>query len=81
MFDLVQANPDSADVTINLPAADGTNEGESIVIKRVDDAAAFNVVVNPDGADTIEGDPSYTLSIAEASITVVSDGAGNWLII
>lgn len=64
------------DCTLNLPAASG-NIGRSIVVKR-EDANAHNVLVHPNGSDTIDGvNSNYTMGIQyeEYAFTVGATGA------
>lgn len=61
-------------ITVNLPAATG-NLGKQYVIKRI--AGANNVVITPNGSDTIDGSATFTLNTS-ASLWIVSNGDASW---
>lgn len=64
--------------TITLPDAAGRT-GKVYDIKKID-ASANAVIIDGDGADTIDGAASASLTKQHESLTIVSDGA-NWRII
>lgn len=61
-------------VTVNLPA--GHAAGDEIMVKLVG-AAANNVTVDADGAETIDGAATYVLTTADETARFISDGT-NW---
>lgn len=75
---VIFANATSGNVTITLPAASG-NAGYRFYIKRID-GSANTCSISRSGADTIDGQTSFTLDIQYTSIEVISDGSA-WYII
>ena len=73
-------------VTVNLVfAADAfdaaTNKGQRFTIKKIDISAVNDVIINPAGADLIDGNTQIILSgVLRPSIDIISDGA-NWFLI
>jgi len=73
-------------ITVNLVfAADAfdseTDKGQRFTIKKIDTSAVNNVIINPAGADLIDGNTLITLSgNLRPSIDIISDGA-NWFLI
>ena len=73
-------------VTVTLPFAASafdvaTNKGQRFTIKKIDTSAVNNVIIDPSGADLIDGNTLITLSgNLRPSVDVISDGA-NWLMI
>ena len=68
----------SSNIIINLPPAT-TGFDKKIIIKKID-SSANTVTIDPDGAETIDGQSSYDLILQYDSITVTSDGT-QWYII
>ena len=67
-----------AGFTVTLPAASGyTHKVYTIIAK---DVSSGNIVVDGDGAETIDGAATQTLDAAYESITIVCDGT-EWFII
>ena len=67
-----------ADFLFTLPPATGS--GELAVIKKMD-ANAHNIVVGPNGTDTIDGANSAansTITIQYDDVRLVDSGAGTW---
>jgi hypothetical protein len=64
-------------ITITLPAASGT--GRKLTINKVD-AGAGALTIDGNGAETINGSATASLTAQWDSITIVSDGSG-WIII
>lgn len=73
--DLIICNP-SALQTITLFTAAG-NTGKVLYIKNISD---FEVVVDANGSQTIDGDLTLSIIAKNAAVTIVSDGS-NWFII
>jgi hypothetical protein len=65
-------------ITISLPAAAGC-AGRVYVVKKVS-AALNNVVIDPNGAETIDGAATRTLSVQYEGVHIQSDGT-NWYVI
>ena len=66
-------------VTVNLPANPLT--GTSITVKDGNgNAAVNNITIVPNGANTIEGNPSYTVNSNYGHVNLVWDGT-KWLIV
>jgi hypothetical protein len=75
-----------ADITITLPPANSSNNGQVIIIKDVGGAVSQlnkRVIVAPNGTDTIlSGQPDpLVMDIDYFALILVSDGAGSWLVI
>jgi len=65
-------------ITINLSLAN--NNTDCYVIKKID--SSTNVVtIDPFSTETIDGSSTATISVRYTSLTLVSDGSGNWSII
>jgi len=65
-------------MTINLPTAVGI-AGVQYTIKKID-SGGNAITIDPNGAQTIEGSSTKTLSSQWSYYTIVSDGT-NWIII
>jgi hypothetical protein len=66
--------------TINLPAANSINKGKFLIFKDITGSAASNnIIITPDGSDTIEGESgSLTINQAYNSVLLYSDGSSQW---
>lgn len=73
----VIGNGTAGSITLTLPTAVG-NTGKTYHIKRIH--ASNSVVVDPNGAQTIDGAATKTLGSQYAELSIFSDGA-NWLIL
>jgi len=84
--DVLLMDATGSTLTVILPfAADAfdatTKKGSRFTIKKIDTSAANNVLIDPVGADLIDGNTLITLSgTLKPSIEIVSDGS-NWSII
>lgn len=77
--DLMACDPSSAGFAVNLPASSAGTAGQSIRIKN--DSDSTNVItITPDGSDTIDGAATFAIAVARASVDLVDDGTGNWLV-
>jgi len=76
---VVLASASVGQVSINLPDAAGDNVNRMITVKKTD-ATANNVVINPDGADTIDGASSVSITTQYAAVMLISDGS-NWSVL
>ena len=70
---LIFVDASSGAVTISVPAASG-NEGIVWIVKKID-SSANAVIIDPDGAETIDGDSSYSLTEENQSISFTSNGS------
>ena len=71
-------NNSSGSITISLPAASGCS-GRTYVIKKIS-GLLNDVVINPNGAETIDGAATRTLTVQYESVLIQSDGT-NWVIL
>ncbi len=71
------ADASSGNITITLPAASSV-DGRTYTIKK--STAANQVIVDGNGAETIDGAATKTLSAQYAKLTLVSN-SGNWFVI
>lgn len=69
---LILVNSTGGAVTINLPAAAGA-AGAVYHIKKTD-ASGNNVIVDPNGAETVDGAATSTMNTQYQKVTVVSTG-------
>lgn len=74
---LVDDDTAGSTVTVTLPAA-SASEGFEYRIKKLGTTA--NVVVDPDGAETIDGAATATLAVQYEAARIVSDGSNWWVI-
>lgn len=75
---IIQGNATSGTVTVNLPAAN-TVPGQTYIIKKID-GSANTVVITPNGADTVDGAASLTVSVQYKGYTIQASGNA-WLVI
>ena len=70
----------SAGFTLTLPALSGVTSGEEIRVKLA--TAGNDLTIARTGSDTIDGQTSYTLSVAKSAITLVANVTGtDWEIV
>lgn len=74
--ELITANSTSGILTLTLLTAVG-RKGKTITVKRIN-AGANDVVIDPAGAETIDGAATKVLGAQFDKVTIVSDGT-NWL--
>lgn len=80
-YDIILANANSNNVTITLPDNGGdVGEGRIIRIKRIDSNSTYNVTINTESSDTIDGVSSYILYHIYETVSLVNDGT-NWYIV
>tara|TARA_Y100000592_G_scaffold58458_1_gene91546 strand:+ start:14265 stop:15113 length:849 start_codon:yes stop_codon:yes gene_type:complete len=66
--------------TINLPAA-SSNTGRVLHIKDIDgNANSYNITLDGNGSETIDGSTTYTITQNRASVTIVCTGV-TWAIV
>lgn len=65
-------------ITISLPAASGCS-GRVYVIKKIS-AVSNNVIIDPNGAETIDGAATKTLTVQYESAMIQSDGT-SWFVL
>ena len=71
----------TASLGIKMPAASSLSIGQSFLIKdESGNANSYNITINPNGSDTIEGGNSVILSIQYASISLHTDGVSKFFI-
>lgn len=69
-------------ITVTLPDSSTYGTGKVYIIKDVSGvAAASNIVLDPTGADTIDGGATYTIAVNFRAVTLISDGANNYEIV
>lgn len=68
----------SGNVTVTLPSAVGLS-GKIFVIKKTD-SSGFQVIVDGDGSETIDGATTATITSQYESITIISNNS-NWFIL
>lgn len=73
--DFVSINPNNGRVTIYLPPATRSKE------YHITMTGEGELVIEPDGAETICGEDNVTLHIQWTSLHLKSDNNGNWLIV
>lgn len=76
--DVVLATGGAGGITLTLPSP-STNANRSYCIKKVDSAAGI-VTINPNAAETIDGQASYQLVNQYQYVELLSDGT-NWQVI
>ena len=72
-------NTSGGAVTLNLPALSGVTAGSEIRVKLK--TAGNTLTLDGNSTETIDGSETYTLTVQNQSITLVSDGSSNWEII
>lgn len=76
--ELVQCNPSGGAFAVTLPAPNAANKGKSVCVKNVTASPnLINVVCN---GGTVDANANFPMTTSKQSITVVSDGVGNWMI-
>jgi hypothetical protein len=75
---VVLVDASGGDRTITLPAAAGATD-RVYVIKKIDSDSTKNVVIDGNGAETIDGDATYTFYVPYSAVTVISNGTA-WFI-
>ncbi len=77
-INVIKADTTAAAFTITLPKA-APHAGRLVYIKRIN-AGANVLTIDGDGAETIDGAATATLTAQWESKTIVSDGVG-WLVV
>jgi hypothetical protein len=75
---LVVCNATSGVVTMTLPAA-AASQGRKLVAKKID-ASANAVTVDGNGAETVDGAASVSITAQYDSVSVISDGTTWWVV-
>ena len=74
-------NANSATFVINLPALSTVTDGDQIRVKfQARGNAAYDVTINRNGTDTIDGETTITLDVLYSSVTLVA-GSSEWEIV
>lgn len=76
--EVVRCDPSGGGFTVNLPTASGI-AGQQVVVKNVT-SSTNTITVDGNGAETIDGSATETITTAWGSLALVSDGT-NWLVI
>ena len=67
--------------TITLPLASGVSAGRIYYIKDSSGLSeTYNIIVNTQGSDTLDGAASQTLSSNYGTWTIIGDGSASWYI-
>jgi hypothetical protein len=66
-------------ITINLPALSGVTAGTEIRVKLK--TAGNTLTIDGNLSETIDGSTTYTLTVQNQAVTLVSDGSSNWEVI
>ena len=66
-------------ITINLPALSGVTAGTEIRVKLK--TAGNTLTLDGNLSETIDGSTTYTLTVQNQAVTLVSDGSSNWEVI
>jgi hypothetical protein len=77
--DLVNCDLTSGAFSLSMPAVVGAS-GELIRIRKKD-ASSNILTINADGSDTINGLSTYTLHLQYNSVSLLSDGVSEWMIV
>jgi len=75
---VISVDATSAETTITLPTASSI-AGRCYTIKKID-SSANAVVLDGNGAETIDGAANYQINLQWQAVTVISNGT-NWLVI
>ena len=73
------ANTSGGAITINLPALSGVTAGTEIRVKLK--TAGNTLTLDGNLSETIDGSTTYTLTVQNQAVTLVSDGSSNWEVI
>jgi hypothetical protein len=73
------ADTSGGTITINLPALAGGNAGKEIRVKLK--TAGNTLTIDGNASETIDGSTTYTLTVQNQAVTLVSDGSSNWEVI
>lgn len=73
---LVQCS--TANITVSLPQA-STKTNSTYRIKKID-STAYQVIVDPNGTETIDGETTISMAYKDSAMSIVSNGIG-WYII
>ncbi len=77
-YDVVLVDTTVGDITLNLPAAADYVDRSFTIMKKTNDLNT--VIIEGDGAETINGQPNVTLTSQWETVRVVSDGTA-WFVI
>lgn len=76
---IILVDASAGDVTLTLPAA-SAQPGRVIEIKKID-SSTNQVIIDPSGADTIEGESTLELLFYGEAVPIVSDGISEWSVL
>ena len=80
MNQLIQVNATASAVTVALLAASTAGDGFKQYIRKINDSAGNDVVIDPDSSETIDGSATYTLSEQYQTVCITCDGS-NWHVV
>lgn len=80
VYETVKVDPSGGLVTVNLPTAVGVTGQQLKVVSLTDMIGPPAVDIVPLGLETINSDPSKSLTTPRERMTLESDGA-NWLVV
>ena len=80
LWQTICVDPGGGPMIIDLPAIAAGNKGGQIKVKNVN-SSINNVVVNPNGGDTIDGAPDYTMNVAREWVILESNGISDWMVV
>lgn len=75
---VILADATAGDVTVTLPSASGV-PGRVYIVKKTD-SSGNGVIIDGQGAETIDGAATYTLTQQYEAITIVCDGTEWWIL-
>ena len=78
-YTTILVNNSAADATVTLPAASAASE-RIYNIKKINSSAAYKVIIDGNGSETIDGSTTYNLYLQYESVKIQSDGS-NWHIL
>jgi len=72
-YDTIMVVAGAANRTVTLPLA-ANNSGRRITVTKVDTGSTYNVIIDGNGSETIDGNLTVTIRAGYRSVTVVSNG-------
>jgi hypothetical protein len=85
LYDLFRVNSTSAQITIALPqivSLGGYGNKAKLTFADVAGRAHINyITIQPSGGDTVAGANAIIISTSYSSITLISDGVSNWIVL
>ena len=76
---VIGVDTSSAVSSIQLPGTSGVRSGFLLIIKDIGNSASTNnITITPAGSDKIDSASSIVINVDYASVSLVSDGSGQW---